>query len=257
MAKTKKASELIEEVLAVQKERFDVCVRGTTPIILNRLSEKAKHEFLFPAVKKNAAELAVTLKHRPWDEFRASPYTLRDESAPTLISILSTSFKRSIMTAALDLPNTNKAQIGRLTWINGQYVPIYGVPQILLSTVRSADMARTPDIRSRAIIPRWACQLSVTCVNPLIKHQAVIRLLAAAGLFIGVGDWRNEKGSGTFGSFELVTKDDAEYQDIIQHGGREVQRQAMQSPMAYDQETEDLLTWFDAELENRQIKGAA
>jgi hypothetical protein len=177
--------------------------------------------------------------------------------APTLIGILAASFKKAMMTAALDLPSTKKAQVGRLVWVDGLYTAIYGIPQIMLAPVRSADMNRTPDIRTRAILPRWACRLSVEFVQPLMKINAVTRLLAAAGLFIGVGDWRKEKGSGTFGSFRLVDADDAEFLDIVQTGGRDVQVEAMAAPEAYDEETASLLAWFDDEIARRQGKGVA
>ena len=257
---TKKSTEKAPselDILEVQKGRIEVCVLGETPLITNRLSEKAKHELLMPARKKNATERATILKHVPLDEFRNSPYLINDPAAPTHIAILAASFKKAMMTAALDLPSTKKAQIGRLTWVIGDYASIYGVPQIVLATVRMADMARTPDIRSRAILPRWACRLTVSYVQPLMKAQAVVRLLAAAGMFIGVGDWRNEKGSGTFGSFKLVEPDDPEFLDVVATGGYAAQVAAMESPTAYDEETADLLAWFDGEMNQRKMKGVA
>jgi hypothetical protein len=245
------------DVLEVTKGLAHVCIVGEAGagLICNRLSEKARRELLMPAPKRNAVERATLLKHKPYEEFRDSPYRLPEPDP--LIGILAASFKKSMMTAALDLPNTKKAQIGRLVWVQGLYAAIYGVPQIILAPVRSADMNRTPDIRSRAILPRWACRLRIEFVQPLMKINAVLRLLAAAGLFIGVGDWRKEKGSGTFGGFRLVEETDPEFVDIVTHGGREAQVQALQTPEAYDEETASLLAWFDEEIARRQGKGVA
>lgn len=252
-----KSTEVAVDVLEVEKEAVDFCILGTRPMICNRLSEKTKHELLMPAAKKNMAERATRLKHNPYDEFRASPHRFSQDDAETYLAIPASAFKRAMMTAALDLPGTKKAQIGRLTWVEGDYAAIYGVPQILVSPVRSADMNHTPDIRSRAIVPQWACRLRVTFIQPLMKGQAVVRLLAAAGLYIGIGDWRNEKGSGTFGSFELVKPDDPRFLAVISSGGRAPQVAAMDNPVAYDEESEEILGWFDSELTRRQIKGAA
>lgn len=44
--------------------------------------------------------------------------------------MLSTSFKGAIRSAALDMPGAKKAQIGRLTYIAGDFVGIYGVPKL-------------------------------------------------------------------------------------------------------------------------------
>ena len=256
MKKKNDAKDTID-VLEVAKGFAHVCIVGEpgAGVICNRLSEKARHELLLPAGKRNAVERATLLKHKPYEEFRDSPYRL-PEPGP-VIGILSASFKKAMMTAALDLPNTKKAQIARLVWAQGLYTPIYGVPQIILAPVRSADMNRTPDIRSRAILPRWACRLQIEFVQPLMKINAVMRLLAAAGLFIGVGDWRKEKGSGTFGSFRLVEENDPEFLDIVATGGREAQLDALQTPEAYDEETASLLAWFDEEIARRQGKGVA
>jgi hypothetical protein len=255
--KTDSATETLD-VLEVTKGFAHVCIVGEpgAGLICNRLSEKAKHELLLPGPKKNAVERATLLKHKPYEEFRNSPYMLPAD-APTTVGILAASFKKAMMTAALDLPSTKKAQIGRLVWVDGLYTAIYGIPQIMLAPVRSADMNRTPDIRSRAILPRWACRLRIEFVQPLMKVNAVTRLLAAAGLFIGVGDWRKEKGSGTFGSFRLVSDDDAEFLDIVRTGGRAAQLDALAAPVAYDEETASLLEWFDEEMSRRQGKGVA
>src|SRR5690606_32985291 len=104
-----------------------------------------------PKGRKTAAEKASSLKHDPLQEFADSPYIDEDESAPTYLQHLSSAFKNALKGAALDLPGANKSQIGRLTWVNGERVGIYGVPQIFCSVTRSADMNRTPDVRTRAI----------------------------------------------------------------------------------------------------------
>src|SRR5580765_1634842 len=199
MTKKSTPSQDESEIIEVTRGQFDCCILGTSPLILNRMSEKAKRELLMPKGRKNAIEKATTLKHEPVAEYRASAYRLHDEDAPTLLAILSTAFKRAIGTAALDMPGAKKAQIGRLTYIEGEYVGIFGVPKLFMSIVRSADMNKTPDVRTRAIVPQWACRVGITYVEPLIRPQAVANLLAAAGLTVGVGDWRSEKGAGSYG----------------------------------------------------------
>lgn len=245
------------DILQVERATLEVCVLGTSPIILNRMSEKAKRELLMPKGRKTAVEKATTLKHNPMEEFRASPYRLASESAPTLLAVLSTSFKGAMANAALDLPGAKKAQIGRLVHVDGDMVPLFGIPQLFMSTVRSADMNKTPDIRTRAIVARWACRVSITYTKPLMRPQAVANLLAASGIIDGIGDWRPEKGKGNYGQFEIVSTDNEDFLDVIATGGREAQKAAIESPTCYDNETTDLLAWFDEELSRRQIRGVA
>lgn len=250
-------SETISEILQVSTGVLECYIVGTSPLILNRMSEKAKHELLMPKGRKNAAERATSLKHIPVDEYRASAHTLKDDAQPTLLAIPSTAFKGSIRTAALDMPGAKKAQIGRLTYIAGEYVGVYGVPRLFMSITRSADMNKTPDVRTRAIVPTWACRVNITFVQPLIRAQAVANLLAAAGITVGVGDWRPEKGAGSYGQFRIADKDDAEYKAIVKAGGRAEQVEALEVPVPYDDESAELLSWFDDERGKRQLKGVA
>lgn len=247
----------ITDILKVSTGSFECCIVGTSPLVLNRMSEKAKHELLMPKGRKTATERAISLKHVPIEEYRASAYTLKDASRPTLLALMSTAFKGALRSAALDMPGAKKAQIGRLTYIEGEFVGIYGVPKLFMSIVRSADMNKTPDVRTRAIVPTWACTLRVTFVQPLIRAQAVANLLAAAGITIGVGDGRPEKGAMSYGQFRIADKDDAEFRRIVKEGGRKAQQAALDAPVCYDDETTELLSWYDDERAKRQLKGVA
>jgi hypothetical protein len=110
MAKSVQTSSEVY-VMEVMQGAMDFCVIGTSPIILNRMSEKAQRELLLPKGRKNAAEKASTLKHDPMAEFRASPYTAQDDGA-TRLQLLASMFKGAMRTAALDLPGVKKAEIG-------------------------------------------------------------------------------------------------------------------------------------------------
>lgn len=247
MAAKKKNEAQEINVVKVDRGQVNFCILGRTPIILNRMSQKAMKELLFPA-KKTRASRALNLKHIPFEEYNDSPYKSAGDDSPTLIEHLASSFKASMRGAALDIDGVAKSEIGRLTWVEGDRVSIYGVPQMFMSIVRQAGINKTPDVRTRAIIPEWACYLTVYYVKPKLNATAVTNLLIAAGLTQGVGDWRNEKGSGSYGAFDIVSHDDETFQRIIKTGGREAQVDAMANPSFYDEETAELYTWFQEEL---------
>lgn len=250
---TKDQTEIVS--MEINMARVDFCVLGRTPIILNRLAEKARHQLLMPSGRKTSAEKASGLKHNPFEEFRSSPYILKDETAPTLLAHLSTAFKRSIASAALDIPGAKKAQMSRLMWVEGEKIGIYGIPKLFMSITRSSDMARTPDVRTRCIVPEWAAKVTVAFPTPILKETVVFNLFSAAGLIQGVGDWRPEKGSGTYGQFEIVDPEDIRFQKIMSEGGRDVQIAGMDRAEPYDEETEELLSWFVGEVDKRGFKG--
>jgi hypothetical protein len=253
MAKAKKDDvvEIVVETMAVMEAQ--VWVIGTSPLLMNRLAEKARQELLLPAPKKNAAEKASNLKHRPYDEFLSSTYRTASEDGPTRLVFPGGGFRKAIAAAALDVPGSSKAQIGRLVKVSQYNVDIYGVPRISSMIVRQAGMNKTPDVRTRAILPQWCCELTVQFASPILKERAVFSLLNCAGAFIGVGDGRNEKGSSlSCGSFRIALAEDMEaVERIVEEGGRARQDAALESPDFYDDETRELLEWFDLEVERR------
>jgi len=244
------------QIVELKRARIVYHVVGETPLLMNSMSVKAQRELLLPRGRKTAVEKQGSLKHEPLHEFRDSIYRAR-RGSDTVLALLNTQFKAALCTAALDIPGAKKAQIGRLTSIEGgERLPLYGVPQIFCSVVRSADINKTPDIRTRCIVPRWACTVEVTYTVPVLNATVISSLFATAGYTMGVGDWRPQKGSGTFGRWRIVEPDDKEYLDIIKTGGAEAQQAALDDPAPYDDETEELLGWYDVEVKRRGLKVA-
>lgn len=244
------------DILEVKQMHLKANILGRSPFICNRMSEKTKRELLLPSGRKNAAEKASSLKHDPLAEFRASPYTMPD-SSPTLIGMMASAFKGAMRTAALDLPGATAAKIGRLVYVEGDLISLYGVPQLFMTVVRNAGQNAAPDIRSRAILPQWAAQIDIKFIVPVINATSVAKLIAAAGITAGVGDWRVEKGKAGYGRFDLVEDDHPLFNEIMKNGGREAQKAAMAKPKAYDYETEDLFAWYNKAAKSKGFEPTA
>lgn len=242
------------EVMEMRTGSIEFCILGITPLILNSMSAKAKHDILLPKGKKNAAQKASTLKHNPYQEFCDAPYVAESPKAKTYLEHLCTSFKAAMRGAAVDIPGTSKAQLGRLLWLPEERVSIYGIPRLFMSVTRNSDINHTPDIRTRVIIPEWACRLKVQFVKPILNAKTISNLLAAAGLTQGVGDWRPEKGSGNYGQFSLTDTRNIQFNKVLKEGGYKAQFNAMQNPVPYDKDTERLLAWFSEETQRRGLE---
>lgn len=257
-----KVEKVVAEVERLKKAVLTLNIVGDTPIILNRMTQKVVHGLLLPerSGKMTRAEKDARLKHDMLHEFRDSPHRMRLPGSPTLLCMPSTAYKSAVRCAAVDLPNANKAQLGRTLWVLGEYQPIWGIPQMFTNVVRMKDPGRTPDVRTRCIVPRWASTFTMSFVVPTVNEKALINITEAAGLIQGLGDFRPEKGAGNYGQFHLVNADDPEFLAIKAEGGRTVQEQAMENPAFYDIDTEELYAWFVAAVDRRgkeaQLKSA-
>lgn len=252
MAK-KDAEKTTIDIVPMKKGAVDFCILGKTPLICEAVSLKAKQELSLPKKKKTKAEKQTSLKHNPIQEFRDSVYLMPNETAPTLLAANAMWFKAAMTSAAIDVPGATKAELGRLAQVIGYFIPLYGSPKLFTTTVRLSDMARTMDVRTRAILPEWACMIRVEFNTPQLNEKAIANLMAWAGDIRGVGGWRPQKGSGTFGQFTLVNPDHPEFRRIIETQGREVQQQCLDEALPFDLESQKLLDYFKEEAESREL----
>jgi len=249
-----KASGVLEaiEVEPLRVGSMQVWLKGQTPLICNRMAGKAMRELLLPKGRKTTAEKQQTLKHDPVSEFRNS-MSMRAGDGETRLVFPSPAVKGAMATAALETKGTNKTQIGRLVWVSGYSCDLYGVPQLFMAVVRSADMNKTPDVRTRAILQEWAMPVTIQYVKPQMSEKAILQLLSNGGIIIGIGDFRQEKGKGNFGQFSVVTK--KECAGIMKSGGLKQQDAAIKDPRCFDADTEELLSWFQNEVKARGKDG--
>ena len=230
---------------------------GETPFISHRISEIVLRELLFPRGPKTKADKQGSLKHDPLKEYRETMYTTKNPKDPTFVYYPAGAFKKALANAAVDMPGSTKAQIGRLVQVVGTDVAIYGVPQMSMMTTRQSGINAAPDVTTRAIFPAWAASITVSYQLPILKEQNITNLLAAAGLISGMGDYRPQKGSGNYGQFTIVDEDNAEYLNIKKSGGYKPQKNAYINPTFYDNETEELYAWFTLEAKRRGFELAA
>lgn len=249
MAKAAKSKSL--EINPIKMARARTFLLGTSPLIMHRFSSKSWRELLLPSLEKNKAERAESLKHDPLTEFRESCYRNRNPNEPTLVHFPSGAFSKAIAAAALDIPGATKSQMLRLVSLQSTQVNIYGVPMLGMDMVRNSDMARTPDVRTRSYFPEWCCEINIEYVSTLITQQQIFNLIGAAGLIVGLGDYRPQKG-GQNGKFICVPEDDKNVQRIMKYQGRAAQEAALLNPSFFNEDTAELYGWFTAEVARRE-----
>ena len=246
--KTSSSDEIVIKAIGQSKVRLRII--GTTPMFQNRMSAKAKNTLLVGGGKKTKAERAG-IKHQPYDEYRDSAEIIKN--GPTALGLRVVAVKAAMCTAALETEGITKASAQKLLFMPGEHAPLYGTPQLRMDVVRSADINRTPDIRSRCFLPRWGAEIDVNFVVPQLSHVGVVTLLANAGFLIGVGDFRQEKGKGNFGLFRVLGEgeQDDEWDDLVENHGRASQLHAIEHPELANEETEELVAHFQETVKKK------
>lgn len=249
----KKTTDQNEELVikALRRSRITLNIIGETGLYLNEMSAKAKRDLTIGGQKKTAAEKKTTMKHDPVAEYRASQYATPE--GPTLIAFPAAAIKQAMATAALVTSGIKKTEVQRLVFLPQERLPIYGRQYLRCDVVRSADMARTPDVRTRAFLPKWATTVTVDVISDQMSPVSVQNLLMNAGVVCGIGDFRQEKGRGSYGTFRVVAseEDQAEFESIIADGGRDAQQDAYDNPIAFDSMTRDLMAEVNREYMRR------
>jgi hypothetical protein len=257
MAKTVQPKVLEIDVITLRRGQSTFWLVGETPFYCNRMAAKAKRELLMPRGRLTTMQRATKLKHAPFAEYRDSPYLRRaGEAAETKFMMVGSAPKKAVAVAALRMPSgVSKAEINALVSVPDEYCPLWGIPRLDMSVVRMAGISRTPDIRTRAKIDRWAMRVPFRWTEPMLNEVKVTQLVLGGGLVSGLGDWRIEKG-GSAGGYRVVEDpaNDHELRDIIESSGFVAQEEALANPVCSNSETEELLAWYLDELGRRGIK---
>lgn len=249
MAVKKAESEI--HVPPLHRGEITLRIIGNTPLFMNRMAAKAKQQLLVGGRKKTAAD-KVSIKHNPLAEYRDSMERFPGEE-PTCLAMRVVALKAAMCTAALETAGITKTSAQRLLFMPGDLVPLYGTPLLRMDVVRSADINRTPDVRTRAFLPRWGAEVTIQHILPQLPVSSVITLAANAGILVGIGDFRQEKGKGAFGSFRVLGEGqkDSEWDDLVERHGAAAQRQAIDEPAYADADTSDLMEHFARETVRR------
>ncbi|MBA3548826.1 MAG: hypothetical protein H0T76_20275 [Nannocystis sp.] len=250
MAKAAMTTETELVIPALKQATIKLRLIGTTPMIQNRMAAKAAQQLLVGGGKKTAAQ-RKSIKHDPIAEYRNSAEQM--QAGPTALGLRVVAVKAAMCSAALETAGITKTSAQRLIFMPGDLVPLYGVPQLRMDIVRSADMNRTPDVRTRAYLPKWGAEIDIRYIMPQLSASGVATLLCNAGFLIGVGDFRQEKGKGAFGSFRVISADqqDDEWDDLVKNHHRMKQLVALQDPDFANSETAELMDFYHGEVKRR------
>lgn len=175
-------------------ERMSVEIRGITPLIAHRWSEKARKEMRDRQSQKAKPKKAAK---DPDAEFEAARYRLPDgrDGFPAV------AFKAAIVGAARLFDDITMVQLKPIIYVAGQG-PDLLVPITYEALTMREDPVRvgpgTADLRYRPQYEGWGATLEIEFPSSQIRPESVLALVEAAG-FGGVGEWRPSAPKGAAG----------------------------------------------------------
>jgi hypothetical protein len=236
------------EIHALKQGRIKLRMIGQTPMYFNSMGAKAWRDLLVGGGKKTAAQ-KKDIKHNPEQEFRDSVY--KKSTGDTYLCFPAAGVKGAMSTAALETAGITKSSVQRLIFLPESHIQIWGKPYMKMDIVRSADMNKTPDVRTRAFLPNWCAEVEIRFVTPTLSSHSIVSLLQNAGQIVGIGDFRQEKGRGGYGTFSVAGSEDMgdmqEIWDEITQEGRDIQEAAMNEPECFDDQTAELMEFLQEE----------
>lgn len=180
-------------------------LRGLTPVIPHRWSEKAKRAMLEKQQGTRGSARKAREPKNPEQDAMDSCYWIDEEK--TRPAMPATAFKAAIVGACRLFEGVTMTLAKTLIYVVGegeeQLVEVFGKPTTFESTPRNAS--GVPDLRYRKRIFPWKATLLVKFPPSLIDAASLAALVDAAG-HGGVGDWRPSSPkslTGTFGTWEL------------------------------------------------------
>lgn len=192
----------------IAKTKARIPLKGISPLIMHKWSEKAKRIMLDAQQGKKAPK-----EHRdPKADYEASIYHTEDGryGFPVI------AFKAAMVRAG-KLLNIKMVDARQLISISG--VPsddgVYDLAVIHGEPRMREDMCRVgmgTDLRYRAEFVDWTTTVDVSFYDNLINLSSIINLLQFAGDSVGIGEWRPEK-DGDKGRFAI---DDSREVEVTQ-----------------------------------------
>lgn len=184
----------------IEVETLRVPILGTSPLIVHRFSEKAKRKMLDAMQGRKSPKEAKD----PKAEYEAAFYRFDDGR----YGFPATGLKLATVGAARfygkDVKMTELRQFifmrGEVGTDGIQLVEIEGEPIMREDVVRLSQTST--DLRYRPEFREWRTSVEVIYVRSALTRNSVLSLIDAAGMGVGIGEWRPEK-KGNNGMFRI------------------------------------------------------
>lgn len=204
-----KNTDAVIHINRIPRTTMIVPIKGVTPLIVHKFSEKAKRQILESQQgKKKLKEV-----RDPQAEYERCLYRMDLGDGKDHYGFPAVGFKACTVSGArfLNDKRASMTAIRQFVFVHGIITPADpqglveikgGEPRLREDAVRLGGQSRSADVRYRAEFTEWSAELEVAFVPTSIDKESVLSLIDAGGQYVGVGEWRPER-RGDFGRFEI------------------------------------------------------
>lgn len=189
------------EIVDFKKAVVSFKIVGVTPLIMNKFSQKSLNMILEKQMKK--AGKGKEAKN-PEELFKESIHWFNDGIR---IGFPVSGFKEGMVRASKQLGMIMIDTRGKFHILadEGDLVEIQSNPPKFRQDHVKIGMGTT-DVRIRAEFEAgWTTTLKIVYYENSISIEQLAQLINIAGFSSGIGEWRPERGSGSFGLYEIAT----------------------------------------------------
>jgi len=200
-AKEKQEKKLEISVAPIKIASMDLCVQGTTPLLMEKMSEGIRQQLVNLVTgqgkeKKKARDLNQEVKDKIHKDDKGN------------VGFPASGFKKAMVESSVYLDGANKKLskgsffvIGSL---QGDLVPIKFKKMVVNKAVgRDSGINRAPREIWRPEFQDWSANLRIKYNASQISPQQIVEIAKLAGFHIGIGSW-SPQHSGSYGMFTVA-----------------------------------------------------
>ena len=190
------------EVRRVEMEIVNIPIWGVTSLISHNWSDEAIEDM---ERKQMGLPPIIRGPKNPEQQYRDCLYVIDEKEKR--YGFPSDGIKKAMVQAGGRLANAIMTKLRTNFFVLGDLTEIISKngPSMRRDMVRLGG--KTADIRYRAEFKEWRMIVGIKYFNKIISQSKIVNLLYNAGLGLGLGDWRPERG-GTHGMWRMTEKEE-------------------------------------------------
>ncbi len=195
------ATKVTAEIQRITPGLVEVEITGTSPLIVNQFSEKAR----LMMEKAQQGERVPKEPKRPEELFKGAMYLLPDGRH----GFIARGFKGAMVSAGRFFNGITMTSLRQSVFVRGegpdQLVPLIIDDEPIMRQDPVRNATGVADLRYRPMYEKWGAKLLIEFVPSVLSVDSVVSLVDAAGIG-GVGEWRPTapKSNGDYGRFAVV-----------------------------------------------------